>query len=283
MQDSATQFTEFVTGGAVTGAWVSLSMGGMGLTFSGTAVGIGFTPVAAAGAFTGAASYGLFRAVVEGDASAFSAAALGVMGGASVSLQVGGMGLAFKGTAMSLGIAPVTAAGAVVGLAIYGLIKMLDDAPKEAASDVFARMEDKVSTKEAYLQALMEMDPIFADEQWLEQFAALEEDLATLKRALLDNPTIVSMARQELLMASQLLSQGRKLELEFTQFNSATVAVMASSDFSTKPVEDQSSIAIPDEKVWRKFRTIQGHFGQVNAITLMRVGHRGWKAGLSGS
>ncbi|MDJ0617844.1 MAG: hypothetical protein QNJ63_14060 [Calothrix sp. MO_192.B10] len=53
-------------------------------------------------------------------------AAGGALAGAGISATVGGMGLAVGGTAVAIGAAPVVAAGAVVGLAAYGLKKLLD-------------------------------------------------------------------------------------------------------------------------------------------------------------
>jgi integral membrane sensor domain MASE1 len=47
----------------------------------------------------------------------------GAVTGALVSAKVGSAALAVAGTTLSLGIAPVAAAGAVVGLASYGLKK----------------------------------------------------------------------------------------------------------------------------------------------------------------
>jgi hypothetical protein len=47
----------------------------------------------------------------------------GAVAGAGVSTVVGGMGLAVGGTAVAIGAAPVVAAGAVVGLAAYGISK----------------------------------------------------------------------------------------------------------------------------------------------------------------
>jgi hypothetical protein len=47
----------------------------------------------------------------------------GAVAGASLSGAIGGMGLAVGGTAVSIGMAPVAAAGAVVGLALYGVKK----------------------------------------------------------------------------------------------------------------------------------------------------------------
>ena len=53
-------------------------------------------------------------------------AAGGAAAGAGVAATVGGMGLAVGGTAVAIGAAPVVAAGAVVGLAAYGLKKLFE-------------------------------------------------------------------------------------------------------------------------------------------------------------
>ncbi len=47
--------------------------------------------------------------------------------GASASAVVGGMGLAVGGTALGVGMAPVAAAGAVVGTAVYGTKKAIEE------------------------------------------------------------------------------------------------------------------------------------------------------------
>lgn len=54
-------------------------------------------------------------------------AAGGAVAGAGLSAWLGGMGLAVGGTAIGIGMAPVIAAGAVVGLAAYGVKKALDE------------------------------------------------------------------------------------------------------------------------------------------------------------
>ncbi|PZD72227.1 Chaperone protein DnaJ [Acaryochloris thomasi RCC1774] len=212
------QGAAFVAGGAAAGSWVSVNVGGMGLAFSGTAIGIGMTPVTLAGATAGAASYGLFRAVVEGDASALSAAALGGLGGAAVSLHVGGMGLAAKGTAISLGLAPLTVAGSVVGLAVYGLLKSLDrGGTKEPASQVFERMDSRVSWQESYTQALLELniealENQFGNDPLAQKFLEwqLDDDLEHLKKNL-NIPSGASNA------TSQILT-GQSLDRRFRQF-----------------------------------------------------------------
>ena len=53
-------------------------------------------------------------------------AGAGLAAGAVVTEVFGGTGLAVGGTAIAIGAAPVIAAGAVVGLAAYGLKKIFE-------------------------------------------------------------------------------------------------------------------------------------------------------------
>jgi hypothetical protein len=115
----------YAVGGAIAGAGVAATVGGMGLAVGGTAVGIGAAPVVVAGAIAGLAVSGAKKAIDEGDATAIGAVAGGAAIGAGVSTVVGGMGLAVGGTAVAIGIAPVAAVGAAIGLAAYGLSKLI--------------------------------------------------------------------------------------------------------------------------------------------------------------
>jgi hypothetical protein len=54
-------------------------------------------------------------------------AAGGAAAGAGVAAAVGGMGLAVGGGAIAIGMLPVAAAGAVVGLAFYGIKKAMEE------------------------------------------------------------------------------------------------------------------------------------------------------------
>lgn len=72
------------------------------------------------------------------EAAAFTAG--GAVAGGVVASTVGGMGLAVGGTAFSIGAAPVVAAGAVVGLAAYGL-KQAFDTPKETPDPTKAKQK----------------------------------------------------------------------------------------------------------------------------------------------
>ena len=60
------------------------------------------------------------------DPSAVGAAATtGGAAGAGLSATIGGMGLAVGGTAVGIGMAPVIAAGVIVGLGTYGVSKAI--------------------------------------------------------------------------------------------------------------------------------------------------------------
>ncbi|MEH2010812.1 PspA/IM30 family protein [Nostoc sp.] len=116
----------FIAGGAATGAVVSQTVGGMGLAAAGTAIGIGATHLMATGAVAGMAAYGTKEGIENRDPLALGAAGLGAVGGAGVSATVGNMGLLAAGSGFSIGMVPVAAAGAVVGLGAYGLLRLLD-------------------------------------------------------------------------------------------------------------------------------------------------------------
>jgi hypothetical protein len=117
--------TAMVAAGTAVGAGVSATVGGMGLAVAGTAVGLGMAPVAATGAVFGSAVYGIKKAIEDQDETAIDAAIIGAGLGAGASAIVGGMGLAVAGTAVGITMAPVAAAGAVIGLAGYGFSKLL--------------------------------------------------------------------------------------------------------------------------------------------------------------
>ena len=110
--------------GTAAGVATSATIGGMGLLVAGTGVGIGLAPIAAVGAITGTAIHTAKKAIEEKDGYALGAVVAGASVGAGVSSVVGGMGLAVAGTAVGIGMAPVAAVGAVVGLAGYGIFKL---------------------------------------------------------------------------------------------------------------------------------------------------------------
>lgn len=115
-----------VVGGALTGASISSTIGGIGLVGGFGGVGIGIGTMTGIGTLTGAAAYGTFKAIQESDTTALATLGLGTIGGIGVSATVGGIGLSFSGTAIGLGMGSMAVAGGVVGLGLYGLAKMLN-------------------------------------------------------------------------------------------------------------------------------------------------------------
>lgn len=78
----------------------------------------------------------------------------GAVAGGVVASMVGGMGLAVGGTAFSIGAVPVAAAGAVVGLAAYGLKSTFNaskvkkvklNSPKLEKQDVMQSIADRLN------------------------------------------------------------------------------------------------------------------------------------------
>lgn len=131
MTDKIAESAAFIASGTAAGASISATVGGMGLVGGFGGVGIGMTPVAAAGGVIGAAAYGAVQAIEEGDTAALAAIGIGAVGGAGVSAAVGGMGLAIGGNAVGIGMGAMTAAGGVVGLAAYGVYKIINQAEAE--------------------------------------------------------------------------------------------------------------------------------------------------------
>ena len=189
------QLTNVVTGaafigaGTVAGASLSSTIGGMGLVGSFGGIGIGAAPVVCAGAVTGAAAYGALQAI-EGDRAAMSAMAIGSIGGASVSSLIGTMGLVAPkiGLAVGIGTIPMAALGGVVGLAAYGVAKILSEtAIGETPIQAFERMEEKILEMDFYSAAKQELQTFLSGEDLNPQFAALEieNELQILKKQLL--------------------------------------------------------------------------------------------------
>ncbi|MBE9166373.1 hypothetical protein IQ238_02095 [Pleurocapsales cyanobacterium LEGE 06147] len=143
------------------------------------------TTAASRKAKVGSAVYGAFKGIEHGDATAFAAIGLGALEGAGVSATIGGIGLSFGGSAFGIGMGSMTAMGGIFGLGIYGLAKMFSSSStSEPIAETFNRMEEIISDEEAYYQAMIDLNPIFAELSWEQKFAELEleEELEILKK-----------------------------------------------------------------------------------------------------
>ncbi|WP_017318726.1 DnaJ domain-containing protein [Mastigocladopsis repens] len=224
-------------------AGISATVGGMGLAGGFGAVGIGTAPVVGAGGVVGAAVYGAFKAIAEGDAVAFGALGVGAIGGASVSSVVGGMGLVAPkiGLAVGIGTIPMAAVGAVVGLAAYGIAKLLDESgTAETPAQVFDRMEEKVLQMEAYSAAVMELEAFLSGENLNQKFAALEvEDELQMLKAEIDKETE-------------------------TNSSPSVKSEISAPNIETKVVSLNTQLP----ETWRCVQTLKGHTAAVNAIAI---------------
>lgn len=86
------------------------------------------TPATVAGAVACVAAYGAKKAIQEKDCCALISVAGGAFTGAGISAVLSGMSLALAETAVGISMAPVVAAGATIGLAGYGLTRLVQRA-----------------------------------------------------------------------------------------------------------------------------------------------------------
>jgi len=259
----------FVAGGAAAGAGISVTVGGMGLAGGFGAVGIGTVPVVGAGAVVGAAAYGAVKAIGDGDTTALGAVAFGAAAGAGVSTFVGSMGLVAPkiGIGVAVGMASVATAGAVVGLAAYGIAKLLDEGGTgETAAQVFDRMEEKGLWQDAYTQALLELE--LAEEVWMQKFPALEieDDLKALKAEL--------RAKTDLkLKLAPSISSNQTLKPSITSETSAHQLPPYKGQSAAAEIETEVvSLKAQPSPTWRCVHTLKGHSASVNSIAISADG-----------
>lgn len=254
MAEPSTDSVVFIASGAAAGAGVSATIGGMGLAGGFGAVGIGMAPVTAAGAVAGAAVFGAFKAIEEGDTAAFGAIGIGAVGGVGVSATIGGMGLAGGFGAVGIGMGTMAAAGGVVGLGVYGLYKAFKQEPGQrmaGAIDAFDRMESKVLEMDAYTQALLELEPLYAEEIWKQKFAALEieEELEALKAQI--SPPFNT-------------EQSNNSKSQFANDSQQEDSQLPVSEFQPEVL----SIEVQSPQSWKCIKTLKGHESSVNAIAI---------------
>ena len=173
----------FITTGTLTGAGISSTVGGMGIAGGFGGVGIGAAAVTVVGAVVGAAAYGAFKGITAGDSAVFGAMGIGAIGGVGVSNVIGGIGFVAPkiGLAFGIGTVSMTGIGAVLGLAAYGVAKLLDDSEfRETPMQVFERMETKVLNNDYYyLEALLELSGDHINAKFIA--LEIEEELKQLK------------------------------------------------------------------------------------------------------
>lgn len=280
----------FIASGATAGAGVSATIGTMGLVGGFGGVAVGMTPVTAAGAVAGAATYGAFKAIEDGDALAFGAVGIGAVAGAKVSSTIGGMGLAGSFGAVGIGVGTMVAAGGVVGLGVYGLYQACKPKPQYGlykaykpkpkpqivdAVDAFGRMEDKILEMEANTQAMLELDPVFAENNWHQTLANLdiEDELEALKAQ-----------QQRKAQSTANSASGRQFASHISTSNSTQNHFVKSTHSPPpNPASDKQSVNRENQaqivhrepqpcQSWKSLKSLQGHRANVTAIAISSDG-----------
>ena len=228
--------------GSMTGAGVYSSIGSIGVVGGFGGLGIGLAGMTTGGTILGFAAYGAVEGIANGDAAAFTSVGLGAISGAGIASTIGGVGVSLGGSAFGIGIGSMTAAGGIFGLGIYGLANMFaNSGTKESTVETFHRMEDKISYMEAYNQALMELNPLFADLIWEQKFSSLhiEDEL-------------------EMLKAQMKFDVSSKSKSNFE--NSKKVSF--NSDIDSREIELQPKFC------WQLNKTISGHSNSINSFAI---------------
>ena len=111
--------------GGVTGANLSACLGNIGLVGGFGGISVGLVGMTGIGILTSSAIYASLQGLETNDHNVGLALGIGSLGGIGIYSTFGGVGVAVKGTAFGVGVGSMAIAGGLVGLGIYGLMKML--------------------------------------------------------------------------------------------------------------------------------------------------------------
>lgn len=241
----------FPVSGAMAGASVYSTTGGMGIVggFGGLAIGI--AGMTAAGTVVGSAVYGAVKGIEDGDVIGLAAIGFGAMAGANISATIGGIGVSFGASAFGIGMGSMAAMGGIFGLGIYGLAKMFSSSnTSEPIAATFNRMEARISYEEAYYQAMMELSPTLADLAWKQKFTELEleEELEILK--------------------SQIRAKER-LNLKWNIYNNSFDFIdHEPEDYFINTEPESLDIELKENFVWKSVKTLRGHTAAINSLAI---------------
>ena len=111
--------------GGVTGANLSACLGNIGLVGGFGGISVGLVGMTGIGILTSSAIYASLQGLETNDHNVGLALGIGSLGGIGIYSTFGGVGVAVKGTAFGVGVGSMAIAGGLVGLGIYGVMKML--------------------------------------------------------------------------------------------------------------------------------------------------------------
>jgi WD40 repeat protein len=125
--------------GGVTGANLSACLGNIGLVGGFGGISVGLVGMTGIGILTSSAIYASLQGLETNDHNVGLALGIGSLGGIGIYSTFGGVGVAVKGTAFAVGVGSMAIAGGLVGLGIYGLMKMLS--PTYSDNNFYSNLE----------------------------------------------------------------------------------------------------------------------------------------------
>jgi len=125
--------------GGVTGANLSACLGNIGLVGGFGGISVGLVGMTGIGILTSSAIYASLQGLETNDHNVGLALGIGSLGGIGIYSTFGGVGVAVKGTAFGVGVGSMAIAGGLVGLGIYGVMKMLS--PTYSDNNFYSNLE----------------------------------------------------------------------------------------------------------------------------------------------
>ncbi len=125
--------------GGVTGANLSACLGNIGLVGGFGGISVGLVGMTGIGILTSSAIYASLQGLETNDHNVGLALGIGSLGGIGIYSTFGGVGVAVKGTAFGVGAGSMAIAGGIVGLGVYGLMKMLS--PTYSDNNFYGNLE----------------------------------------------------------------------------------------------------------------------------------------------
>jgi len=125
--------------GGIAGANLYTCLGNIGLVGGFGGISVGLVGMTGIGILTSSAIYASLQGLERNDHNVGLALGTGSLGGIGIYSTFGGVGVAVKGTAFGVGVGSMAIAGGLVGLGIYGLMKMLS--PTYSNDNFYSNLE----------------------------------------------------------------------------------------------------------------------------------------------
>lgn len=174
--------------GGVTGANLSACLGNIGLVGGFGGISVGLVGMTGIGILTSSAIYASLQGLETNDRNVGLALGIGSLGGIGIYSTFGGVGVAVKGTAFGVGVGSMAIAGGLVGLGIYGLMKMLS--PTYSDNNFYRNLEffDRITRE--YEEALCWQEVTGKYENLEAELQRLLEEVSVQENQQLDSTEI---------------------------------------------------------------------------------------------